>query len=120
MVPYIATNLPPAAVTSFSTASRQLVVWVFGHGLHGLGGVIRGDAVQHCKSSLDLVLRRLARRRHDRWLFRCQLLNQATSPDYHVEEHAMDNPLSAGSWGRGQNSVSAAERKPPRKFACNF
>src|SRR6516165_1050359 len=52
MVPYIATTLPPAAFTSSLECVTTIGVWFFGHGLHGLGGVIGRDEVQHCKPSL--------------------------------------------------------------------
>ncbi len=49
MVPYnIATTLPPAAFT-VSRLRHDGWCLVFGHDLHGLGGVIGRDAVQHCK-----------------------------------------------------------------------
>src|SRR5262245_38511348 len=63
MVPYMATSLPPAAVTSFFDRFSAVGFWIFAHGLQCLRRVICGDTEQHCKLLLGLICGSLVRLR---------------------------------------------------------
>src|SRR6516165_1130999 len=45
-------HLAACGLHQFLECVTTIGVWFFGHGLHGLGGVIGRDKVQHCKPSL--------------------------------------------------------------------
>src|SRR6516162_2831417 len=45
-------HLAACGLHQFLECVTTIGVWFFGHGLHGLGGVIGRDEVQHCKPSL--------------------------------------------------------------------
>src|SRR5262245_31792494 len=63
MVPYMATSLPPAAVTSFFDRFSAGGFWIFAHGIQCLRRVICGDTEQHCKLLLGLICGSLVRLR---------------------------------------------------------